>query len=110
MIVVVNNRTHLNDELIQEKIARARNRPVENAWVGQRFSEPALDIPGVARSHGVETIGTITRVGDLAAAFEQALRVAEGGKPVLVDVLCEQRISASSHAEKGVETAGTEKR
>jgi hypothetical protein len=25
-------------------------------------------------------------------------------------VLCEQRISASSHAEKGVETAGTEKR
>jgi thiamine pyrophosphate-dependent acetolactate synthase large subunit-like protein len=110
MIVVVNNRTHLNDELIQEKIARARNRPVENAWVGQRFSEPALDIPGLARSHGVETIGTITRVGDLAAAFEQALRVAEGGKPVLVDVLCEQRISASSHAEKGVETAGTEKR
>lgn len=106
MIVVVNNRTHLNDELIQEKIARARNRPVENAWVGQRFSDPALDIPGIARSHGVETIGTVTRVGDLAAAFEQALRIAEGGKPVLVDVLCETRVSASSHAEKGVETAG----
>jgi thiamine pyrophosphate-dependent acetolactate synthase large subunit-like protein len=110
MMVIVNNRTHLNDELIQEKIARARGRPVENAWVGQRFSDPPLDIPGIARSHGVEAIGTVTRVGDLAGALEQALRIAEGGAPVLVDVLCEQRVSASSHAERGVETAGTEKR
>ena len=110
MIVVVNNRTHLNDELIQEKIARARNRPVENSWVGQRFSDPPLDIPGIARSHGVHAIGTVTRIGDLPGALEQALQVAEGGAPVLVDVLCEQRVSASSHAEKGVETAGTGKR
>ena len=66
MMVVVNNRTHLNDELIQEKIARARGRPVENSWVGQRFSDPPLDIPGIARSHGVQAIGTVTRVGDLA--------------------------------------------
>ena len=66
MMVVVNNRTHLNDELIQEKIARARGRPVENSWVGQRFSDPPLDIPGIARGHGVEAIGTVTRVGDLA--------------------------------------------
>jgi thiamine pyrophosphate-dependent acetolactate synthase large subunit-like protein len=107
MIVVVNNGTHLNDELIQEKIARARGRPVENAWVGQRFSDPPLDIPGIARSHGVHAMGTVTRVGDLALAFEDALRFAEGGRPVLVDVLCETRVSASSHAEKGVETAGT---
>jgi thiamine pyrophosphate-dependent acetolactate synthase large subunit-like protein len=110
MMVVVNNRTHLNDELIQEKIARARGRPVENSWVGQRFSDPPLDIPGIARSHGVQAIGTVTRVGDLAGALEEALQVAESGAPVLVDVLCEQRISASSHAEKGVETAGTGQR
>jgi thiamine pyrophosphate-dependent acetolactate synthase large subunit-like protein len=110
MIVIVNNRTHLNDELIQEKIARARGRPVENSWVGQRFSDPPLDIPGIARSHGVHAIGTVTRVGDLARAFEDALKIAEGGSPVLVDVLCETRVSASSHAEKGVETAGSEKK
>jgi thiamine pyrophosphate-dependent acetolactate synthase large subunit-like protein len=109
MMVVVNNRTHLNDELIQEKIARARGRPVENSWVGQRFSDPPLDIPGIARGHGVHAIGTVSRVGDLARAFEDALRIAESGAPVLVDVMCEQRISASSHAEKGVETAGTGK-
>ena len=110
MIIVVNNRTHLNDELIQEKIARARHRPVENAWVGQRFSDPSLDIPGIARSHGVHAIGTVTRVSDLAGALDEALRIAESGAPVLVDVLCEQRVSASSHAEKGVETAGAGKR
>ena len=93
-----------------EKIARARGRPLENAWVGQRFSDPPLDIPGIARSHGVQAIGTVTRVGDLAGALEEALQVAEGGAPVLVDVLCEQRVSASGHAEKGVETAGTGQR
>lgn len=109
MFIVVNNRTHLNDELIQERIARQRGRPVENAWVGQRFSDPPLDIPGLARSQGVEAIGTVTRVGDLPDALERALRIAEAGAPVLVDVLCEQRVSASSHAERGVETAGTGK-
>ena len=110
MIVIVNNRTHLNDELIQEKIARNRGRPVENSWVGQRFSDPPLDIPGIARSHGVEAIGTVRRVSELPKAFDDALRIAAGGAPVLVDVLCEERVSASSHAERGVETAGTGKR
>ncbi|MGC2780974.1 MAG: thiamine pyrophosphate-binding protein [Bradyrhizobium sp.] len=106
MIVVVNNGTHLNDELIQEKIARARKRPAENAWVGQRFSDPPLDLPNLARSQGVHAIGTVTRIGDLPGALEQAFQMVAGGAPVLIDVLCEQRVSASSHAERGVETAG----
>jgi hypothetical protein len=46
----------------------------------------------------------------LSRAIEQALQVAQAGAPVLVDVLCEQRVSASSHAEKGVETAGSANR
>ena len=79
---------------------------MENSWVGQRFSDPPLDIPGVARGHGVHAIGTVTRVGDLARAFEDALRIAEGGAPVLVDVLCEQRISASSSRREGCRDRG----
>ena len=75
VFVVVNNRTHLNDELIQEKIARARGRPVENSWVGQRFSDPPLDIPGIAKSHGVQAIGTVTRVGRLAVGQTVALHL-----------------------------------
>ena len=40
LVVVANNRTYLNDEIHQERVARARARPVENRWVGQRIARP----------------------------------------------------------------------
>ncbi len=43
LIVVANNRSFFNDELHQERVARMRNRPVENRWIGQRISEPDID-------------------------------------------------------------------
>lgn len=49
-------------------------------------------------------------IDTLILAILEALKIAESGAPVLVDVLCEQRVSASTHAERGVETAGTGKR
>lgn len=107
VFVIVNNSSNLNDELIQEKIAKARGRPAENAWVGQRFTDPDISIPGLARAQGVKAGDSVRRVGDLAAAIEEALQTAEAGAPALVNVICSQRVSASSHAEKGVETAGT---
>ena len=48
LIVVANNRSFFNDELHQERVARMRNRPVENRWVGQRISEPDIDIAAMA--------------------------------------------------------------
>jgi hypothetical protein len=38
LVVVCNNRSFFNDELHQERVARIRNRPVENRWIGQRIS------------------------------------------------------------------------
>ena len=38
LFVLANNRSFYNDELHQERMARARNRPVENKWIGQRMS------------------------------------------------------------------------
>src|SRR6185503_6818865 len=43
-IVVVDNRTHRQDEHASERIARARGRTLENVWISQRFTDPALDI------------------------------------------------------------------
>ena len=40
LIVVANNRSFYNDEVHQERVARMRNRPVENKWIGQRISDP----------------------------------------------------------------------
>ena len=52
LIVVCNNRSFFNDELHQERVARIRNRPVENRWIGQRISEPDIDFAALARAQG----------------------------------------------------------
>ena len=100
LVIVANNRSHLNDELIQEKIAARRGRSVENAWVGQRIDEPAVDHAAMARAQGVAAEGPVTRIGDLPQALERAFRVVEGGAPCVVDVVVRQRESASSFAER----------
>ncbi len=33
----------------RKRVARVRNRPIENRWVGQRISEPDIDIAAIAR-------------------------------------------------------------
>ena len=59
--MVANNRSFFNDELHQERVARMRNRPVENRWVGQRISEPDIDIAAMARAQGAQGFGPVTR-------------------------------------------------
>src|SRR5262252_413200 len=46
LVVVCNNRSFFNDELHQERVARRRNRPPENRWIGQRISDPDIDCAG----------------------------------------------------------------
>ena len=61
LIVVANNRSFFNDELHQERVARMRNRPVENRWIGQRISEPDIDLAAMARAQGAQGFGPVTR-------------------------------------------------
>ena len=49
LVVVCNNRSFFNDELHQERVARIRNRPPENRWIGQRISDPDIDCSGSVR-------------------------------------------------------------
>ena len=44
LIVVANNRSFYNDEVHQERMAVNRGRPVENKWIGQRISDPDIDL------------------------------------------------------------------
>ena len=106
LIVVVDNRSHLNDELIGERIAKARDRNPANVWIGQRFEDPALDIAAIAQAQGVQSM-MVTKVGELEAALERAVAVVKGGAPCLVDVLATERASSVTHATKGVESAGS---
>ncbi len=74
LIVVANNRSFFNDELHQERVARMRNRPVENRWVGQRISEPDIDLAGIARAQGAQGFGPVTSIADLDADLRESHR------------------------------------
>jgi thiamine pyrophosphate-dependent acetolactate synthase large subunit-like protein len=94
LIVVANNRSFFNDELHQERVARMRNRPVENRWIGQRISDPDIDIATVARGQGAVGFGPVTKTADLASTFEEAIAAVDNGHIVVVDVRVEPGYTA----------------
>ena len=95
LIVVANNRSFFNDELHQERVARIRNRPVENRWIGQRISEPDIDLASMARAQGAQSFGPVTAAADLPATFAKAIAAVEAGQVVVVDVRVEPGYTAA---------------
>jgi thiamine pyrophosphate-dependent acetolactate synthase large subunit-like protein len=98
LLVVANNRSFFNDELHQERVARMRNRPVENRWVGQRISVPDIDIAGIARAQGVRGFGPVGLIDDLLPTFEKAIAAVEAGDVAVVDVRVEPGYTAAMTA------------
>lgn len=86
LVLVANNRSFFNDELHQERVAKERARPVENRWIGQRISEPDVDLAAMARAQGAEGIGPVTRVADLKPSIDKAIRSVKAGAVCVVDV------------------------
>ncbi len=86
LIVVANNRSFYNDEVHQERVARARGRPLENKWIGQRIADPEIDLAALGRAQGALAWGPIERRDDLAPAFADAIGAVEGGHVAVVDV------------------------
>ena len=85
LIVVANNESFFNDELHQERVARMRDRPVENRWIGMRMSEPDFDLAGLARSQGAVGIGPVRTVDALEAALREGIAAVQGGAVVVID-------------------------
>jgi thiamine pyrophosphate-dependent acetolactate synthase large subunit-like protein len=94
LFVLANNRSFYNDELHQERMARARNRPVENKWIGQRMSEPEVDLAAMGRAQGAVGFGPVTKPGDLAAVLEKAIAEVDAGKVAVIDVRVEPGYTA----------------
>ncbi len=86
LIVVANNQSFFNDELHQERVARRRDRPVENKWIGMRMSEPIFDLAMLARGQGAVGIGAVKDPAKLDEALRQAVAEVRGGKLVVLDV------------------------
>ena len=86
VVLIANNRSYMNDERHQQRMAEIRNRPVGNKWIGQRMEDPMIDHAGLARAQGAEGLGPITEHGDLEVAIGRALDVAERGGVAVVDI------------------------
>lgn len=86
LIVVANNRSYYTDEIQQEAVALARNRPPENKWIGQRIDDPAIDIAGMARDLGFESEPAVRNSDDIEAALKRGLAVVERGGCYLIEV------------------------
>jgi thiamine pyrophosphate-dependent acetolactate synthase large subunit-like protein len=86
LFIIGNNGSNFNDEIHQETVARDRDRPEENQWIGMRIADPELDIAGYAKAQGVDSIGPVKTVGELVPALEKGIAAAKAGKPFLVDV------------------------
>ena len=86
LFLVANNRSFYNDELHQERVARARGRPVENKWIGQRIADPDIDIAAMGAAQGAQGIGPVETPEQLARAVEDGLAAVERGRVCVVDV------------------------
>ena len=86
LVVVANNRSFFNDELHQERMARARSRPVENRWIGQRIAEPEIDLAALAAAQGARGFGPVTEGAALAPVLAEAIAAVEAGAVAVVDV------------------------
>ena len=86
VVLIANNRSYMNDERHQQRVAETRNRPVSNKWIGQRMEDPMIDHAGLARAQGAEGLGPITDHDDLETAISRALDVAERGGVAVVDI------------------------
>ncbi|QDM20788.1 thiamine pyrophosphate-binding protein [Tardiphaga sp. vice154] len=85
LFIVSNNRSNFNDELHQEAVAKMRGRPPENRWIGQRISEPVIDLAAMAKAQGVESEGPVKTAAELEAAIERGLAAVRAGRPYFID-------------------------
>lgn len=92
LIVMVNNRAYHNDWEHQEVVARQRNRPVENAYIGMEISGPAPDFSSIARAQGWWAEGPIGDPDEIHDVLERAAQVVmETGQPALVDIVTQPK-------------------
>ena len=95
LIVVANNRSFFNDELHQERVARMRSRPVENRWIGQRISDPDIDLAAHGARAGRAGFGPVNDdCRSAAASSSKAIAAVEAGAVAVVDVRVEPGYAA----------------
>lgn len=102
LLIINNNKSYYNDELHQETVARRRNRPTENRWIGQRIADPDIDLASFAKAQGAVGIGPVKTVVELKAAIAEGVAILKQGGVCLIDA----HVAPSN---RGAETTGHRK-
>jgi len=85
LLIVANNHSFFNDELHQERVARARDRPIENRWIGMRMSDPPLNLACLAEGQGAVGLGPVTDMDAYAATLTSAIAQVQAGAICVID-------------------------
>lgn len=92
LAVMFNNRSYYNDWEHQERVARQRGTPIENAYLGMEIDNPSPDFGAIARGFGWHGEGPISDPAAVGPAVRRAAEVVlEQGRPALVDVVCQPK-------------------
>jgi thiamine pyrophosphate-dependent acetolactate synthase large subunit-like protein len=100
LVIINNNRSYYNDELHQEQVAVTRERPGENRWIGQRLSDPDVDIAKLCEAYGAIGIGPIKEASALAAALRRGAEVVMQGGVCVVDVHTDPALDSGSTGDR----------
>lgn len=102
LVVVVNNQSFYNDEVHQAKVAKARKRPVENKWIGQRMTDPEIDLAQLASAQGALGLGPARSWEELDRMLDQAMAHVDNGGVAVIDA----RVLAGYTSSDGDAMAG----
>lgn len=92
LVIMFHNRTYYNSEEHALEVARFRERPVENAGIGTRLDDPAVNFAQLAQSCGLYGEGPIETLEAIRPALLRALQVVkEEGRLALVDIVMQAR-------------------
>ena len=86
LVIVANNHSFFNDELHQERVARTRDRPIGNRWVGMRMSDPPLNLALLAEGQGAVGLGPVASIDAYASALADAVTRVRSGVTCVIDV------------------------
>ena len=73
--------------------------PVENKWIGQRISDPDIDMAQMARAQGAQGFGPANNAAELEKVLKEAIAVVEQGGVAVVDARILPTYSPSTAAQ-----------
>jgi thiamine pyrophosphate-dependent acetolactate synthase large subunit-like protein len=91
LMVMHNNRGYYQEVMHLQRMAALHRRRPDQALIGNEIDNPAIDYAKLAQAHGIWAEGPVSDPRLLNAALKRALAVVKGGRPALVDVVCQPR-------------------